>query len=150
MTLVDEVSPVESLTVSVIRYRVLPLKSWPLVGIVNVPLFTPVTGVPGWTWPSWRKSMFQVKALAGSVPSSGSVPVPPKLITSLATKCAPSVGDVMVGSAADRPLMRDRRRMCALLAPSDTVSRAWYVPAGCRRGVGLASVEVTLSPKSHA
>ena len=35
--------------------------------MVNVPLLTPVIGVPGWTWPSWRKSMFQVKALAGSV-----------------------------------------------------------------------------------
>ena len=40
-------NPVESVTVNVIRYRVRPLKSCPVVGIWNVPLFTPVIGVPG-------------------------------------------------------------------------------------------------------
>ena len=42
------------------RYRVKPLKSCPVVGIVNVPLVTPVIGVPGCTCVSCRKSMFQV------------------------------------------------------------------------------------------
>ena len=55
-----EVRPSESVTVSATLQRVKPLKSWPVVGIVNVPLFTPVTGMPGWTCPSCRKSMFQV------------------------------------------------------------------------------------------
>ncbi len=49
VTVFVDVRPVASRTVSVMRYRVLPLKSWPLVGIVNVPFFTPMTGVPGWT-----------------------------------------------------------------------------------------------------
>ena len=40
-------SPLESVTVSMMRYRVKPLKSCPLVGIVKVPLVTPVMGVPG-------------------------------------------------------------------------------------------------------
>jgi hypothetical protein len=53
-------NPLESVTVSVIRYRVKPLKSCPEVGIVKVPLVTPVIGMPGCTCPSWRKSMFQV------------------------------------------------------------------------------------------
>ena len=80
------VSPDESVTVRVIRYRVRPLKSWPEVGMVNDPLFTPVIGVPGWTWSRWRKSMFQVNALAGSGRPSVSVPVPLKLMTSPALK----------------------------------------------------------------
>jgi hypothetical protein len=54
------VRPLESVTVSMIRYRVLPLKSWPEVGIVKVPPLMPVCGAPGCTWPSCRKSMFQV------------------------------------------------------------------------------------------
>ena len=45
----------------------MPEKSWPLVGMASVPLCTPVMGVPGWTCPSWRKSMFQVKALGGRI-----------------------------------------------------------------------------------
>ena len=93
---------------SVIRYRVLPLKSWPVVGIVNVPLFTPVTGCPGWTCPSWRKSMFQVNALAGSAPSSVSVALPLKVITSPATE------EAAVGRGEDRGRRRaadaDRHR----------------------------------------
>jgi len=40
-------NPDESVTVKVIRYRVLPLKSWPVVGMTNVPLLVPVMGVPG-------------------------------------------------------------------------------------------------------
>ena len=48
--------------------------------------------------------MFQVKALAGSVPSSGSVASPLNEITSPARKSAPSCGDriVAVGRAARR------------------------------------------------
>ena len=47
--------------------------------------------------------MFQVNALAGSAPSSGSVPSPLKEITSPARNVAPSVGVriVAVGGAAD-------------------------------------------------
>ena len=41
MTDDDDCSPLESVTVSVTRYRVLPLKSWPVVGIVNVPVVEP-------------------------------------------------------------------------------------------------------------
>ena len=42
-------SPLESVTVRLTRYRVKSLKSCPEVGIVNVPLVTPVMGVPGCT-----------------------------------------------------------------------------------------------------
>jgi hypothetical protein len=40
---------------------------------LKVPDLTPVITLPGCTWLAWRKSMFQVKALTGRVPSSTSV-----------------------------------------------------------------------------
>ena len=65
ITEVDVEIPLESVTVSVIRYRTLPLKSWPEVGIVKVPPVEPVTGRPGWTCPEWSRSNSQVNALGG-------------------------------------------------------------------------------------
>ena len=73
--------------------------------------------------------MVHVKALAGSVPSSASVPSPLNEITSPARKIAPSVRrqDRRRRRAADAD--RDRRRERSVLTPSETVSRAVYWPA---------------------
>jgi len=115
--------PSESTTVSVIRYRVNPLKSWPAVGITNVPDFTPVCGRPGWTWPSWRKSMLQVKAEAGSGPSSASLASPLNAIVSPARKSAPSVGLEMTG-VGGLPTRMAMGAESVVLFPSETATRA--------------------------
>ena len=73
---VDVLRPPESVTVRWMRYQTLSEVS-PVVGITNVPLFTPVHGARnGWKCVSWWKSTCHSKAVAGRVPSSGSVPVP--------------------------------------------------------------------------
>ncbi len=60
----------------------------PIVGTKKEPLVLPlVGGRKGWMWQvcgvgQWWKSTHQVKRLAGSLPSSGSVAVPAKLIVS--------------------------------------------------------------------
>ena len=46
----------------------------------------------GWTWLSWRKSIVQVYAEAGSVPSSGSLASPLNEMTSPPRNTAPSLG----------------------------------------------------------
>src|SRR5687767_1062336 len=70
------VSPFESLTVRYIRYHTSAENS-PVVGMVNEPEREPLVGwMKGWVWSAWWKSTRQVKALAGSVPSSASEPVP--------------------------------------------------------------------------
>ena len=70
------VSPAESRTVRWMRYQTLAAVS-PVVGIANDPLVAPVVGGDErMVCVSWWKSTCHVKALAGSVPSSGSVPVP--------------------------------------------------------------------------
>ena len=58
------------------RYQTL-VSGCPVVGTVNEPLVAPVVdGMNGCECVSWWKSTRQVKALAGSVPFSGSVAVP--------------------------------------------------------------------------
>ena len=58
------------------RYQTLADVS-PVVGIWNVPPVMPlVSGMNGCVCVSWWKSTRHVNALAGSVPSSGSVAVP--------------------------------------------------------------------------
>ncbi len=58
------------------RYQTLAAVS-PVVGMVNEPLVAPDVGaMNGCECVSWWKSTCHVKALAGSVPDSGSVPVP--------------------------------------------------------------------------
>ena len=71
------VRPPESLTVRWMRYQTLAAVS-PEVGIVNEPVLRAAgrRGTNGWVCVSWWKSTRQVKALAGRVPSSVSVPVP--------------------------------------------------------------------------
>ena len=54
--------------------------------------------------------MFQVKALAGSVPSSASVASPLKEITSPAWKMVPSCGVRIVAVGGLPTLIDDRRR----------------------------------------
>ena len=67
--------------------------------------------------------MFQVNALAGSGPSSGSMPSPLYVMTSPATNCAPSVGARMVAVGTLPALMVIGVEM-ELFTPSETVSRA--------------------------
>ena len=75
-TKVEEVRPPETRTVRWMRYQTMAAVS-PRVAMVNEPVYEPVVdGTCGWVCVSWWKSTRQVKALAGSVPSSGSVPVP--------------------------------------------------------------------------
>ena len=73
--------------------------------------------------------MFQVNALAGSVPSSASVPSPLNEITSPARNMAPSVGDRIV-AVGGLPTLIVIGVDSVVLTPSETVSRAVYVP-GC-------------------
>ena len=69
--------PEESFTVRWMRYQTSVSSVCPSVGMVNDPDFAPVVGgTNGWMWVAWWKSTVQVKALAGSAPSSGSVAVP--------------------------------------------------------------------------
>jgi hypothetical protein len=96
--------------------------------MLKLPFLTPVIGVPGWTWPSCRKSMFQVNALAGRDPSSGSVPSPLYVMTSPAWNWAPSVGVRMV-AVGTLPALMVIGVEIELFTPSETVSRAWYAPA---------------------
>jgi hypothetical protein len=72
--------------------------------------------------------MFQVKALAGSVPSSGSVASPLKEITSPAWNRLPSVGDRMV-AVGRLPTAIDSGVAWVVLTPSETASLAVYAPA---------------------
>ena len=72
--------------------------------------------------------MFQVNALAGSVPSSVSVAPPAKEITSPATKNAPSIGEVMVATGRLPTLIVIGDDVLDV-TPSETVSLAEYVPA---------------------
>src|SRR5262245_9763195 len=70
------VRPNESCTRRWMRYQTFALVS-PLVGMVKEPLFAPVvSGTKGWKWVSWWKSTRQMKADAGSVPSSKSLAFP--------------------------------------------------------------------------
>src|SRR5690348_4427370 len=119
------VKPCESVTVSENRYLVVPLKSCPLDGIANVPLFTPVIGVPGWTCSLCKKSMSHVNALAGSVAPVLSVASPLNEMTSPALKNTPSIGEVML-TVGGVPTTIVTGSEGVLLTPSDTVNRAVY------------------------
>ena len=68
--------------------------------------------------------MFQVNALSGNRPSSGSVPSPWYEITSPARKFEPSIGDEIVATGASPALIAIGVEV-ELLTPSETVSRAW-------------------------
>ena len=73
------VVPAESLTERWRRYHTFEDVS-PTSGTVKVPPVCPlVGGMKGCRCSSWWKSTRQVKALAGSVPSSASVPLPLKV-----------------------------------------------------------------------
>jgi hypothetical protein len=106
------------------RYLVNPLKSCPLVGTTNDPLVTPVIGMPGCTCPSWRKSIFQVYALAGSTPSSVSVAAALYVMTSPALKRPPSEGVVTRAATGLLPTLIDMGRESVEFVPSETVKRA--------------------------
>ena len=67
--------------------------------------------------------MFQVNALAGSGPSSGSVPSPLYVMTSPALNCAPSVGARIV-AVGTLPALIVIGVEIELLTPSETVRRA--------------------------
>ena len=70
-----------------------------------------------------------MNALAGSVPSSGSVPVPLYVITSPARKCTPSEGDRIV-AVGTLPALIAIGVESELFTPSDTVSRKSYGASG--------------------
>ena len=72
--------------------------------------------------------MFQVNALAGSVPSSVSVPSPLKAMTSPARKTIPSCGDRIVAVGALPTVMVKRRRRASVHAVGD--GQPHRVPAG--------------------
>src|SRR5580765_920922 len=105
------------------RYRVIPLKAWPVVGIGKMPLLVPVWGSPGWTWPSCRKSMFHVKADAGSGAPWPSTASPANAITSPARNRIPPTGAVMVG-VGGVPTVIATGDDNVVLVPSETDSRA--------------------------
>jgi hypothetical protein len=94
------VSPPESRTVSRTRYQTLAAVS-PVVGMVKLPEVMPVVGCRnGCVCVSWWKSICQVKAEAGSMPSSGSAPVPEKVKLSPAVYSVLWAGAVMVAVGA--------------------------------------------------
>ncbi len=68
-----------------------------------------------------------MKALAGRLPSSGSVASPLKAITSPATNRVPSAGDRIVG-VGTLPTLMVIGVETVVLTPSDTVSRTVYWP----------------------
>ena len=68
--------------------------------------------------------MFQVYALAGSVPSSASVAVPLKVMTSPALNSPPSVGVVRMVATGRLPALMLSGVESVELTPSETVSRA--------------------------
>ncbi len=76
--------------------------------------------------------MFQVNALAGSVPSSGSVPSPLNEITSPARKVLPSCG-VRIVAVGGLPTVIVSGVDSVVLVPSETVSRAVYCAGLLRR-----------------
>ena len=65
------------------------------VGIVTVPLPPVVSGWKGWVCVSWWNSAHQVRRVAGSAPSSGSVAEPLNVSVSPAWKVVPSAGLAM-------------------------------------------------------
>ena len=73
--------------------------------------------------------MFQVKALSGSAPSSGSVPSPEYEITSPARKWRPLAG-VRIVAVGTLPALIVIGVEIESWTPSETVSRAWYGPGG--------------------
>src|SRR4051794_12129695 len=117
--------------------------------MVNVPLFTPVIGTPGWTCVSCKKSIAQLKRLAASVPSSVSDAVPLNEITSPAWKIRPSVGD-RICAVGELPTRTSMGGPTDVLTPSDTDSRVVYCPARLYVCVGFARVDVAESPNVQA
>ena len=87
--------------------------------------------------------MFQVKALAGRAPSSGSVAVCRyRRSRRRPGSVMPSVGDEDGGVGALPTVIVDRRRRACVFTPSETVSRAVYGPALVYVWEGLAAVDV--------
>jgi hypothetical protein len=93
--------------------------------------------------------MFQVNALAGNVPSSGSVPSPEYEITSPATKNPPSCGEVIV-AVGGLPTLIETGVENVEFTPSETDTRAEYTPGCAYVWLGLAAVDVPPSPNVHA
>src|SRR5262245_6844810 len=88
--------PTESVTVRYIRYQTL-IEVSPVVGMVNVLDVKPlVAAINEWVCVLWCRSIHQVNALAGSVPSSWSVAVPVYVKTSPALYIVTYGGEVMV------------------------------------------------------
>ena len=123
MTDWEACSPSESVTVRVIRYRVFPLKSWPLAGMVKLPALTPVCGsarvhvalvqevdAPG----EGAGSQDAVVRVGGVAAEEDRVP---------ARNSAPLSGARMVGTGRLPTLIVIGVESVVLL-PSDTVSRA--------------------------
>ena len=94
-----DVAPSESVTVRVISTH--EKYSWS--GKTKLPLVTSSMVCSGWTWQfvglaraQWWRSNFQEKAVAGSVPSWVSVPVPAKVTVWPTANSDPVAGEVMV------------------------------------------------------
>src|SRR5437763_2105506 len=79
------------------RYQMLGDVS-PRTGIVTVPLPPAVSGWNGCVWVSWWSSAHQVSRLAGTLPSSGSVALPLKLMVWPARKVWPDAGLLIVAT----------------------------------------------------
>ena len=70
----------------------------PRVGTTTLPLLPGPGCTNGWLCSSWCSSTHQLRLVAPSVPSSGSVALPAKVRVSPALKSAPSAGDVITGA----------------------------------------------------
>ena len=89
-----------------------------------------------------------MNALAGSAPSSGSVPSPENEITSPATKNVPSTGDRIV-AVGGLPTLIVSGVASVVFVPSETESLTEYWPGWANVWEGLAAVEVVPSPNVH-
>ncbi len=121
-------APFESVTVSVISTH--EKYSWS--GKTKLPPVTSSTVCSGWTWQSlgliraqWWTSNFHEKALAGSVPSWASVPVPAYVTVWPTENSDPVAGDVMVAVGGVLPTsMVTLSKSCAW---EGSRTRSWTV-----------------------
>ena len=114
----------------------------------------PVLSTPGCTWAlppsSWKTPTLTVTRLQSIVASSGSVTVTVYGISSPQSKMPPWTGTVSSTVGRVLPALMTIVEVPDLPVESVAVRRTLYVPAAVNVCVGLASVDVDPSPKSHA
>ena len=109
-----------------------PSRRGPRARTHDVTWFPAVGGRNGCVWVSWWRTTFQVRALAGSGPSSGSLAEPVSVIVSPTEKRCPASGPNVRRRGVVAGVDPDRRGVGCRPCRRDTVKRRGEVPARVR------------------